>query len=50
MGRALRVAGQQAEFPLRLQRCGGDGERDSCDQQQEQTDNEGKAMHVMLLF
>ncbi len=47
---ALRVAGQHAEFPLRLQRGCGHREGDGCSQQQEQTDNEGKAMHVALLF
>ncbi|BBO51508.1 hypothetical protein KMM349_18390 [Stenotrophomonas maltophilia] len=50
VGCTLGVAGQHAEFPLRLQRRCSCRESGGCDQQQEQTDNEGKAMHVALLF
>ncbi len=50
MGRTLGVAGQHAELPLCLQRRCSCRERGRCDQQQEQADNEGNAMHVRLLF
>jgi hypothetical protein len=50
MGGALRVAGQHAELPLCLQRRCSCREGGRCDQQQEQTDNEGKTMHAELLF
>ncbi len=50
MGRALRVAGQQPELPLRLQRCGACREGAKGDHQQQQTDSVENAMHVILLF
>ncbi len=41
-GCALRVAGQHAELPLRLQRSCSYREGGGCNQQQEQADNEGR--------